>query len=233
MTTYGLIGSGNIGGTLARLLLDAGHEVVLSNSRGPETLSDLVASLGAGARAATVEEAAAAAEIAVVTIPLKAVDQVPAAPLAGKVVIDTCNYYPQRDGQIAELDDESTTTSELVQRQLPDAKVVKAFNNIYFEHLRTQGQPHGTPGRRALPVAGDDAAAKATVIALLDSIGFDAVDAGPLTEGWRWQRDTLAYVVPAPEAELRDLLARAKRYRDQTPEDVAEVQEQIRRAFGG
>ena len=124
MTTFGFIGSGHIGSQLARLLVARGHDVVMSNSRDPQTLSDLVAELGPHARAATPAEAAAAAEIAVVTIPLKAIGSVPVEPLAGKIVIDTNNYYPARDGQIAELDDESTTTAELLQRHLPSSKVV-------------------------------------------------------------------------------------------------------------
>ena len=135
MTTIGLIGSGHIGSTVARLAVDAGHDVVLSNSRGPETLADLVAELGPRARAATAAEAAAAGDIVVVTIPLKAYREVPVEPLRGKIVIDTNNYYPQRDGHIAELDDGSTTSSELLQEHLPESHVVKAFNNIYFGHL--------------------------------------------------------------------------------------------------
>jgi 8-hydroxy-5-deazaflavin:NADPH oxidoreductase len=232
MTTIGLIGSGNIGSTVARLAVDAGHDVVLSNSRGPETLQGLVDELGPHARAATAEEAAEAGDIVVVTIPLGAVDQVPAAPLAGKVVIDTCNYYPQRDGQIAELDDESTTTSELVQRHLPDSHVVKAFNNISYVHLGTLGQPSGSPDRSVLAIAGDDEGAKRTVTALLDSFGYDAYDAGPLAEGWRFQRDTAAYVGlynadttgtwPPPPGSgrqitaevMKEKLGEARRYRD-------------------
>src|SRR5262249_18741513 len=135
MTTVGFIGSGNIGGNLARLAVAAGYDVVLSNSRGPETLADLVGELGAHARAATAAEAAAAGDIVVVRVPLHASQAVPVQPLAGKVVIDTNNYYPQRDGNIAALDDDSTTESELLQRHLPTSKVVKAFNNIYFKHL--------------------------------------------------------------------------------------------------
>ena len=141
MTTIGLIGSGNIGSTVARLAVDAGHDVVLSNSRGPETLTDLVAALGEHARAATVAEAAEAGDIVVVTIPLKNYREVPVEPLRGKVVIDTNNYYPQRDGHIAELDDESTTTSELLQAHLPESMVVKAFNNIFFGHLLELARP--------------------------------------------------------------------------------------------
>jgi 8-hydroxy-5-deazaflavin:NADPH oxidoreductase len=196
MTTVGLIGSGHIGGTVARLAVDAGHDVVLSNSRGPDTLQDLVDGLGPHARAATTEEAAAAGDIVVVTIPLKNVDQVPSEPLRGKVVIDTCNYYPQRDGQIAELDDGSSTSSELVQRLLPEAHVVKAFNNIQFSHLGSLQRPQGDPDRSVLAIAGDDAAAKATVAEFLDSIGYDAYDAGPLSESWRFQPDAPAYGAP-------------------------------------
>ncbi len=193
MTTLGLIGSGHIGSTLARLAVDAGYDVVLSNSRGPETLTDLVADLGPRARAATAEKAAAAGDLVVVTIPLANVDQVPVEPLRGKVVIDTCNYYPQRDGQIAALDDETATTSEIVQAHLPESRVVKAFNNISYVHLLNLARPHGSPERSVIAIAGDDEIAKAEVTQFLDAIGYDAYDAGPLAEGWRYQRDTAAY----------------------------------------
>jgi predicted dinucleotide-binding enzyme len=196
MTTIGLIGSGHIGGTVARLAVNAGHDVVLSNSRGPETLADLVAELGPHARAATAAEAAAAGDIVVVTVPLKAYRDVPVEPLRGKVVIDTNNYYPQRDGQIAELDDGSTTSSELLQAHLPESHVVKAFNNIYFGHLGSLQRPAGDPQRSALAIAGDDPTAKRTVADFLDSIGYDAHDAGALAEGWRFQPDTPAYGQP-------------------------------------
>lgn len=214
MTTFGFIGSGHIGSQLARLLVARGHDVVMSNSRDPRTLSDLIAELGPHARAASPAEAAAAAEIAVVTIPLKAIDTVPVEPLAGKVVIDTNNYYPARDGQIPELDDESTTTAELLQRHLPTSKVVKAFNHIMAAQLTTDGQPAGTPDRRALAVVGDDADARARVAALVDSFGFDPVEVSPLSEGWRIQRDTPGYVARHTAASLTDALARARRYRD-------------------
>ena len=196
MTTLGLIGSGHIGGTVARLAVDAGHDVVLSNSRGPETLSDLVDQLGPHARAATPAEAAAIGDMVVVTIPLKAYRTVPVAPLRGKVVIDTNNYYPQRDGHIAELDDGSTTSSELLQAHLPTSRVVKAFNNIYFGHLATLARPAGHPERSALAIAGDDDPATRTVAEFLNSIGYDAYDVGPLSEGWRYQPDMPAYGQP-------------------------------------
>lgn len=212
MTTIGFIGSGHIGSTLARLAIDAGHDVVMSNSRGPETLADLVAELGPHARAATPDEAGRAADIAVVTVPLRAVGSVPVAPLEGKVVIDTNNYYPQRDGQIPELDDESTTTAELLQAHLPTSRVVKAFNHIRFGDLATQGQAAGTTGRRALAIAGDDAEAKATVAALIEDFGYDVLDAGPLAEGWRFQRDTPGYIVRLDRAQLAAALGSARRY---------------------
>ena len=214
MATIGLIGAGHIGSQVARLAVAQGHNVVLSNSRGPETLSGLVAELGPRARAATPAEAARAADIAVVTVPLKNYRQVPVEPLAGKVVIDTNNYYPQRDGHIPELDSESMTTSELLQAHLPTSKVVKGFNHIYAVQLTTDGKPTGTPNRRALVIAGDDPAAKATVTKLLDQFGFDTVDAGPLKEGWRIQRDTPGYGPRRNAEELRKDLAAAKRYKD-------------------
>jgi 8-hydroxy-5-deazaflavin:NADPH oxidoreductase len=204
MTTIGLIGSGHIGSTVARLAVDAGHDVVLSNSRGPETLTDLVEQLGPRARAATAVEAATAGDIVVVTIPLKAYREVPVEPLRGKVVIDTNNYYPERDGQIAELDAGTMTSSELLQTHLPDSHVVKAFNNIFFGHLASLQRPTGDPERSALAIAGDDEAAKRTVTEFFDSIGYDAYDAGPLAEGWRFQPDTPAYGQPyvAPGEEF-------------------------------
>ncbi|MBE1490675.1 NADPH-dependent F420 reductase [Plantactinospora soyae] len=201
MTTIGLIGSGYIGGTVARLAVAAGYDVVLSNSRGPESLTELVTELGPRARAGTAAEAAAAGDLVVVTIPLKAYRSVPVEPLAGKVVIDTNNYYPERDGQFAELDDNSTTSSELLQRHLPTTKVVKAFNNIFFRHLADLARPAGAPDRSALAIAGDDPAAKARVTEFLDAIGYDTVDAGPLAEGWRFQPGTSAYGRPYGSGE--------------------------------
>jgi predicted dinucleotide-binding enzyme len=214
MKTIGLIGAGKIGSQVARLAIGSGYDVVISNSRGPETLSDLVAELGPRARAATPLEAATAGDIVVVTIPLKHYRSVPVEPLVGKVVIDTNNYYPQRDGRIAELDNETTTTSELLQAHLPRSKVVKAFNHIYAAQLTTDGMPAGTTNRRALVIAGNDRDAKATVTRLLDQFGFDAVDAGPLSEGWRIQRDTPGYGPRRTAEELRRDLAAARRYAD-------------------
>lgn len=214
MTTIGFIGAGHIGSQLARLAVAHGYDVVMSNSRGPETLSSLVAELGRRARAATPREAAAAGDIVVVTIPLRAIATVPVEPLNGKIVVDTNNYYPQRDGHIPELDNESTTTAELLQRHLPGSKVVKAFNHIYAAELTTHGQPRGTPNRRALVIAGDDADAKRAVAEMIDRFGFDVVDAGALREGWRIQRDTPGYGPRRTADELRRDLSAAQRYRD-------------------
>lgn len=212
MKTIGLIGAGHIGSQVARLAVAHGYNVVISNSRGPETLTDLVEELGPNAKAATAVDAARAADIVVVTIPLRNYRSVPVEPLVGKIVIDTNNYYPERDGHIPELDNESTTTSELLQAHLPKSKVVKAFNHIYAAQLTTDGRPPGTPNRRALVIAGDDAAAKAVVTKLLDQFGFDTVDAGPLKEGWRIQRDTPGYGPRRNAEELKRDLAAAKRY---------------------
>jgi len=212
MKTIGLIGAGHIGSQVARLAVKNGYDVVISNSREPETLSGLVAELGPKARAATSLDAAKAGDIVVVTVPLKNYRSVPVEPLAGKIVIDTNNYYPQRDGHIPELDNESTTTSELLQAHLPASKVVKAFNHIYASQLTTDGLPAGTKNRRALVIAGNDNEAKATVTRLLDQFGFDTVDAGPLSEGWRIQRDTPGYGPRRTANELRTDLAAAKRY---------------------
>jgi predicted dinucleotide-binding enzyme len=222
MTTVGFIGSGMIGGTVAGLATAAGHQVMLSNSRGPETLKDLADELGPLARAGTTEEAAGA-DIVVVSIPVKAYGSVPAGPLAGgRVVIDTGNYYPQRDGQIADIDSGSLTSSEMLQRDLPGAAVVKAFNNIFFKHLRSLARPAGATDRTFLSIAGDDPQAKAAVTEFLDSIGYGAVDAGPLAEGWRYDSGSPAYGAvygsfedeagtPADAGAVRTALAGARR----------------------
>ncbi|WIE66264.1 NAD(P)-binding domain-containing protein [Curtobacterium sp. MCLR17_036] len=211
MTTIGIIGAGNIGSQLARLAVRNGHQVVIANSRGPETLFDLVGELGDGARAATRDEAAAAGDLVVVTVPLGAIDTIPAEPLAGKVVIDTNNYYPQRDGQVAALDEGRTTTAQMLQDRLPGARVVKAFNHIGAADLTGHATPAGTPDRRALVVAGDDTEAKQVVAGLIDTFGFDVVDAGPLADSWRIERDTPGYGPRLTAEQLRDALAAATR----------------------
>lgn len=209
MTTIGLIGAGHIGSQIARQAVAHGYDVVVSNSRGPETLTDLVAELGEHARAATSAEAAEAADIAVVTVPFNAIDQIPVEPLAGKPVIDTNNYYWERDGHRAELDDFSETSSGQLQRHLAGAHVVKAFNHIFASAITEDAQDAGTSGRRALAIFGDDDRAKQTVTEFIDTIGFDVVDGGPLSESWRIQRDTPAYGPRLTAEEVRIALAAA------------------------
>ncbi len=211
MTTVGIIGAGNIGSTLATGLVARGYDVVIANSRGPETLADVIAPLGGRARAATAAEAAEAADWAIVTVPLKALGDIPVEPLAGKIVLDTCNYYWERDGHIPALDQKQTTTSQLMQQHLPTSKVAKAFNHIRSTEILTDGTSAGTAGRRALATAGDDADAVAHVTALYDEFGFDTVNIGPLAESWRVERDQPAYVVRQNVDELRANLARATR----------------------
>jgi len=211
MTTFGIIGAGNIGSQVARAVIAQGHEVVIANSRGPETLAELVAELGPKARAATAQEAAEAAEVAVVTVPLHAVDRLPVEPLAGKIVLDTNNYYFERDGRIPALDAGETTTSDIVQRHLVGAKVVKAFNHIQAAAITEHAQPAGTAGRRALVAASDFPEATAFVTELYDAIGFDTVDAGPLADSWRIERDRPGYVIRLTADELRAKLAEAPR----------------------
>jgi 8-hydroxy-5-deazaflavin:NADPH oxidoreductase len=196
MTTVGIIGSGLIGGTVARLSVAAGYHVVLSNSRGPETLEELAAELGPLARPGTAEQAAEAGDLVLVSIPVKAFADVPAKPLAGKPVMDTGNYYPQRDGNLAELDTGALTSSALLQRYLTEAHVVKVFNNIFFKHLQNLARPPKAEDRSALPIAGDDEQAKQAVARFLDEIGYDAVDAGSLAESWRQEPGTPVYGSP-------------------------------------
>jgi 8-hydroxy-5-deazaflavin:NADPH oxidoreductase len=196
MTTVGLIGSGRIGGTVAKLAVAAGHPVILSNSRGPDTLAELAGQLGPRARAGTGREASEGGALVVVTIPTRAFRDVDPWPLAGKIVIDTCNYYPQRDGQIPELDSGALTSSALIQRHLAQSALVKAFNNIFYKHLESLARPSGAPDRSYLPIAGNDPEAKAAVTAFLDSIGYGAVDAGSLEESWRQQPGTPVYGAP-------------------------------------
>ncbi|MFK0242579.1 MULTISPECIES: NADPH-dependent F420 reductase [unclassified Microbacterium] len=211
MTTLGIIGAGHIGSQVARVAVANGYDVVIANSRGPETLSDLVAELGPRAKAATAEDAASAADVAVVTVPLRAIDSLPAEQLAGKIVLDTNNYYFERDGHIDALDKGETTTSELVQRALPDSKIAKAFNHIYASEITSDGKPAGTAGRRALATAGDDAEAVAFVTRFYDEAGFDTVNVGALSESWRVERDRPAYVVRQNAEELTANLAIANR----------------------
>ncbi|NAZ75979.1 NAD(P)-binding domain-containing protein [Kineococcus sp. T13] len=224
MSTIGIIGSGNIGSVLAQLSVDAGHDVVIANSRGPQSLADLVGRLGERARAGTVAEAAAAGDLVVVTIPLGRVQDLPADLLDGKVVVDTCNYYPERDGDTAVLDSHELTTSELVQRHFAGARVVKAFNNIFAQNLGELQRPAGAADRTTLVIAGDDDAAEQAVAEFIDSIGYDVFDIGGLADSWRVQRDqpgyAPAYTVSGDPAEPRRL----------TREDLERLLEQADRS---
>ena len=180
----GIIGAGRIGGTAAKLFAKAGHEIAIANSRGAETLKDLIRELGASARAVSIEEAAQFGEVVFVSIPFGKYATLPAAAFEGKIVIDSNNYYPERDGNFAELDDNKTTSSELLAEHLRGARVVKGFNTIQSEHLKTQGDLNlPTEERRAIFAAGDDAEAKKTVARLIEEIGFAAVDTGNLRDG--------------------------------------------------
>jgi 8-hydroxy-5-deazaflavin:NADPH oxidoreductase len=205
-----IIGAGNIGGTLTRRFIALGHQVSVANSRGPETLADLAAETGA--TAVPVDEVARGAELVIVTIPEKNIVNLPAGLFEGAagdvVVVDTGNYYPrQRDGRIEEIE-QGLTESQWVARQL-GRPVVKAFNTIYAQHLLERGKPAGAQGRIALPVAGDDPAAKAVVLRLIDELGFDGVDAGPLDQSWRQQPGTPVYGTDLDAAGVRRALAEA------------------------
>jgi len=216
MTTIGIIGAGHIGSQVARAAIGAGYDVVISNSRGPETLTELVAELGPKARAATAREAAEAADFAVVTVPLKAYQDVPVEPLDGKIVIDTNNYYFERDGHIAALDEGRATTSGLLQEHLPASRVAKGFNHITAADITTDGKPAGAEDRRALATASDFDDAVELVTDFYDELGFDTVNIGPLSESWRVERDQPAYVVRQNQQELTENLAKAVRPGQQT-----------------
>jgi 8-hydroxy-5-deazaflavin:NADPH oxidoreductase len=206
----GIIGAGNIGGTLARRFTALGHKVFVANSRGPETLKDLATE--AGVTPVTVEQAAQAGKLVIVTIPLRNIPFLPAGLFAktpkNVVVVDTSNYYPQqRDGRIDGIE-QGITESRWVEQQL-GRPVVKAFNNIYAEHLHKLGRPPDSSRRIALPVAGDDAAAKGVVLRLIDELGFDGVDAGGLDESWRQQPGTPVYAMDLDTDGVRRALAKA------------------------
>jgi predicted dinucleotide-binding enzyme len=208
----GIVGAGRIGGTLATLLTRTGHEVALANSRGPDTLADQVAALGPRAHAATAADAAAFGQLVVIATPLTAYAALTPAPYAGKIVVDANNYYPARDGQIAELDEKKTTSTELLGTYLPGATVLKAFNTIYFEHLRDRGRTDVPPAERmAIPVAGDDVAAKGALVGLIEAIGFGTADTGPLAESWRQEPGTPVYGAEVTPAEAENLIATATR----------------------
>jgi 8-hydroxy-5-deazaflavin:NADPH oxidoreductase len=210
MTTIGFIGAGRIGTSVARAAIEHGYRVVLSNSRGPETLAGLVADLGPSASAATGKDAAGAGDFVVVTIPFHSALTVPVAPLVDKVVIDTNNYYFERDGHITEIDQHAITPTGLLQRHLVGAKVAKGFNHIESSQILSDALPSGTPGRRALATASDFPEAVELVTGFFDEIGFDTVNIGPLSESWRIDRDMPGYGGKFDAAQLTAKLAEAK-----------------------
>ena len=210
----GIIGAGNIGGTLTRRLTALGHTVSVANSRGPETLKDLARETGT--KPVTVTEAARAGELVIVTIPMKNLSKLPRNLFQGTfenvVVVDTNNYYPrQRDGRIQAIE-EGLPESRYVEQQL-GRPVIKAFNNIYAEHLMKLGKPAGAGGRIALPLAGDDEKAKSLVMKIVDELGFDPVDAGGLDDSWRQQPDTPVYTTDHDVEGVRRALAQASQQR--------------------
>lgn len=207
----GIIGTGNIGATAARLFVEAGHEVALSNSRGAETLRDLVAELGERAQALTVASAARFGDLVLVAIPFGKYRELSAEAFSGKIVIDAGNYYPQRDGQFAELDSGATTSSELMSRHLHGARLVKGFNTIYYRHLANQGDTSlPLEERRAIFIAGDDSEAKEIAARLIEEIGFAAVDTGSLSEGGKLQQPgTAVYNQELSAREAAKILAAA------------------------
>jgi 8-hydroxy-5-deazaflavin:NADPH oxidoreductase len=204
----GIIGAGNIGSALAGHFTRLGHEVVVANSRGPETLADLAKETGV--KPVTVEEVPRGRDLVVVTIPEGKIPELPRGLFKNpqQIVVDTGNYYPrQRDGKIEGIEN-GLPESRWVEQQLGHA-VIKVFNNIYAEHLAKRGKPLGSPGRIALPVSGDDPKAKQTVMDLVNSMGFDPVDVGGLDESWRQQPGTPVYAADFDAAGVKRALAQA------------------------
>ncbi|MED5500094.1 MAG: NAD(P)-binding domain-containing protein [Pseudomonadota bacterium] len=205
----GIIGAGFIGRVVARLAIAAGHDVMISNSRGPHTLSSIPPDIGA--RIGTVHEAIGFGEMILIAIPLHQYSNIPVEPLRDKIVLDANNYYPDRDGPIPELDARRATTSGLLAQHLPDSRIVKVFNAILASDLEKGGQALSSGNRRALPIAGDDNVAKDSVASLVRQFGFDVVDAGSLAESWRFERAKPAYCIPLDREGLRQALAEAQR----------------------
>ena len=205
----GILGAGFIGRAVARLAVQNGYEVMLSNSRNPLTLVSAMISIGC--KIGTAKDASEFGDVVLLAVPFANLKDVAAAPLEGKIVMDACNYYAQRDGAIAELDTFATTTSQMVADHLAGAKIVKAFNAILEKDIEKDAKPVGSGPRRALPIAGDDPDAKRIVTEVLEKLGFDVVDAGPLAEGWRFERARPAYCVPLQTAALIEALQNAGR----------------------
>lgn len=204
----GMIGAGRLGMALAKRLVMAGHDVMVSNSRGRDAVAETAHA--AGCLPGSAEEAASFGDVAVVTVPLKAFGQLPAGILAGRIVVDTCNYYPNRDGVRAELEGGGETTSGLLQKALPGARIVKAFNSVLAPHLAEGGRPTGTDDRHALPIASDDRAAADVVAALVSDAGFEPVFAGPIADSWRFERARPGYCRVLTAAQLRKALAETR-----------------------
>ncbi len=205
----GIVGAGFVGRAIAKLAIQSGDQVMLSNSRGSQTLFSLRSMIRC--EVGTVAEAVAFGDVVVVAVPLSAIGQLPADIFREKIVIDAMNYYPERDGHIAELDEGATTTSEFLLRYLPEAKITKAFNAIQMTQLESDGLPAGTQGRRALPLVGDDTEGKKIASDLYEAFGFDTVDGGALSEGWRFERGMPSYCVRMTKAELMEALSAAKK----------------------
>jgi 8-hydroxy-5-deazaflavin:NADPH oxidoreductase len=212
MTTIGVIGAGHIGRSFSTAAIERGYDIVISNAAGPETLRRLIADLGPKASAATAADAAAAGDFALLAIPLTGADSLPVEPLAGKIVLTTCNYFPQRDGQFADIDAGRVTVPGYLQARLPESKVVRVFNHIDAANIVTDGTPPGTPKRRALGYAGDDPEGKKLAAELYESFGFDAVDVGGLDDAWRLDVDQPTFVVRQDKPELLENLAKAQRH---------------------
>ena len=211
MTVIGFIGAGNIGANVARAAANAGYDVLLSNSRGPESLSAVAAEIGPRASTATTVNAAERADIVVVAVPYPAFDGLPTAALAGKVVLATTNYIPEYTGHVAELDDTTVTEVGMLQRRLPDSRVVKAFSHLNAAEVPTTGAPAGTPNRHALAIAGDDGDAKQVASALYDATGYDALDVGGIDDSWTFGFGQPAFIVRQNLDQLRANIAKASR----------------------
>jgi 8-hydroxy-5-deazaflavin:NADPH oxidoreductase len=212
MTTIGVIGAGHIGRSFSLAAIAKGYEIVIANNSEPETLSELVAQLGSKARAATAADAAESGDFAILAIPLSGAPALPVEPLAGKLVLTTCNYFAKRDGPIAEIDSGKLTVPQYLQGRLPTSKLVRAFNHLDAAAIASDGTPPGTPNRRALGYAGDDPGAKKLAADLYEDFGFDAVDVGGLTDAWRLDVDQPTFVVRQDAHELRANLANATRH---------------------
>lgn len=205
----GVIGAGFIGRALTRAAVRSGHQVMIANSRGPDTLRELMNELRC--QAGTVAEAAAFGDVVILAIPFRAIEQLEPADFAGKIVLDANNYYPDRDGSIPVLDAYEATTSGMVQRRLAGARVVKFFNSIMQQDIEADAKPRSASGRRALPISGDDPEAKRIAGELVDQFGFDPVDAGSLEDSWRFERAMPSYCIPLDAPRLRAALAAAQR----------------------